>query len=141
MKKHILCAILITISMQGNLYAQDNYLTRHSQSDRLFNIYPPIVNHIHTAYLLKNEKMIIEMADITDYDILNNLDSVLKVLMSDIEFYKDSLQVTGDVRIDYAITEGNSQKMIRFRKYKLPGDLFVIQNNETSKAKSRNKKG
>jgi hypothetical protein len=121
------------ISLQGKLYAQGgNYITQHSAADRLFNIYAPVVNHLHTAHLLKNEKMILELIDITDYDMFQGLDSILTGLMQDIRFYKDSLPATGSVRIDYMLTEGSGQKMMRFKRYSPKGDLFVMQNNETA---------
>jgi hypothetical protein len=118
--------------MQGKLWAQN---MERSKTDKLFNLYPPFVNHIHTAYLQKNEKMIIEMADVTDYDVLKNFDSILSVFMKDIEFYKDSLPVTGSVRIDYELTDGSEQKMMRFKKYPPEGDIYIKQKNETAALK------
>ena len=135
MKSYLIGFLVLLAGGFQPIIAQVDYPGRHSKADMLFNMNPPFVNNIHTAHLLKNEVMIIELADLTDYDLLNNLDSVLAEMMKDIEFYKDSLPPACNVRIDYVITEDSREKIMRFKKYNNDGELFVKQNNEISRLK------
>ncbi len=134
--KYSLIGLLLQIAvMQHPLFAQDQGNHRKSKAEMLFNMNPPFVNNIHTAHLLKNESMIIELADLTDYDLLNNLDSIMRELMKDIEFYKDSMPVTGNIRIDYVVTEDSHEKIMRFAKYSAEGEFFVKQRNDIARLK------
>ena len=132
MKKLFLSALLILISIQGGLFAQLSTQPIHSKAYRLFNILPAVISNRHTAHLQKNEKMIVELIDLADYDMLGRLDTILHSFMKDIAFYKDSLSATESVRIDYRVTEGTDQRMISFTKHAPQGSLFVTQKNTTN---------
>ena len=75
MNKSVFCLLFLVTVLTGQVFAQNEFAPRFSQADKLFNIYPPFVKNIHTAHLRKNEKMIVELADLSDYDMLNHLDS------------------------------------------------------------------
>jgi hypothetical protein len=135
MMKYALIGLMLLVGMQQALLAQDDGVHRKSKAEMLFNMNPPFVNNIHTAHLLKGEAMIIELADLNDYDLLNNLDSIMEEMMKDIEFYKDSMPVTGNIRIDYVITEDSREKIMRFVKYPSSGDLYVKQNIDIARLK------
>ena len=132
MKKYLLSALLIAISMQGPLFAQGQYGSGHSKEDWSFNIYPPVVNHRHIAHLQKNEKMIIELEDVDDYTMLKDIDTILTAMMQDIAFYKDSISASGSVRIDYRVANGIPSRMIRVKQYPEQSAVFIKQDNGTS---------
>ena len=136
MKKTILRLViaLIGYSVPFCAYAQDEgpdfmkenqRLWHLSKSEKMFNIaeVPNISDYVY----LKNGKMIFEMREVADYKYFKNLDSVLLQLRQDIAFYKDSLENgIGNVRIDYALQEGDKTRKVRFIKYNVIGDIFVI---------------
>ena len=74
MKRLILSVALIIISLSGNLYAQARVSGQRTNS--VFNISDDYIYNTHTVYLEHDAKMIIELADVTDYVMLNNLDSL-----------------------------------------------------------------
>jgi hypothetical protein len=145
MKKTILRLViaLIGYSVPFCAYAQDEgpdfmkenqRLWHLSKSEKMFNIaeVPNISDYVY----LKNGKMIFEMREVADYKYFKNLDSVLLQLRQDIAFYKDSLENgIGNVRIDYALQEGDKTRKVRFIKYNVIGDIFVIHHGETEHLK------
>jgi len=133
MKRLVLSVALIVISLSSNLYAQSSIAGKRTNS--VFNISDDYIYNTHTVYLEHDTRMIIEMADVTDYVMLNNLDSLVRQMRFDIDFYKDSLTALDNVRIDYAIRLESDNTMIRFKKYSPDGDIYVKRHGELSKMK------
>lgn len=101
-----------------------------------FNMPSEYVNVRDYAYLPNNARMIVELTNPEQYRELANLDSVLKVLLNDIYFYKDSLENgAGSVRIDYTIDEAFSFNKVRFRKYAPDGDIFMTRPEDKARLK------
>jgi hypothetical protein len=142
MKNLILSAALITISLQGALYAQDDNesyvskLMKLSKAEQTFNANEYLIN-IRDFITLKEGRLILELSGVDDYNSFTNLDSILREFRKDIAFYKDSLESnpTGNVRIDYSYSDGFSFKKIRFKKYNPDGNMFLNQQGEISKLK------
>ncbi len=130
MNRLLLFAALV-ISLQGDLFAQENKQETLTKTQSSFYIVPKRVNHRHWVHLPKDEKMLIEVAN--DYGLIANLDSLLTIVKRDIAFYKDSLDAAGSVRIDYNFTSVPGISKIRFKKYAPDGDLFI--NNHTNVAR------
>ena len=133
MKQLVLSVALITISLSGNLHAQSRVSGQRTNS--VFNISDDYIYNTHTVYLEHDAKMIIEMADVTDYVMLKGIDSLVRQMRFDIDFYKDSLTALDNVRIDYAIRLESDNTMIRFKKYSPDGDIYVKRHGELSKMK------
>ncbi|MCW3122185.1 MAG: hypothetical protein JWQ38_1677, partial [Flavipsychrobacter sp.] len=126
MKKLILSTVLILISLQAQLYAQNDYVSAgmkrmsvKSKAELTFNANEEMI-YIKDFVVLKQGRMILELNSMKDYESFRNLDSILQLLRKDIAFYKDSLDAdpTDHVRIDYALNEEYAFKKIRFKKYK-----------------------
>lgn len=132
MKKLLLFIAVLGIS---TTYAQTfaEYINAHRETT--FQIPPASIYHTHTIYLHDHEKMVIEMTDITDYTMLSDLDSVLRVALADAAFYKDSVTELQNVRIDYDIKLGSDNTIMRFKKYNPDGDIYVKQNGKMSRMK------
>ena len=142
MKKLILSAVLIIISMQGNLYAQNDNVSEHetfynrTKTQQTFNIWNGLVD-IRDFVVLKEGRMILDLNDEKDYASFRNMDSILMNFRKDIAFYKDSLDAnpTGNVRIDYVLNDDYSFKTIRFKRYNAIGSSFLSRDGEISKLK------
>ena len=142
MKKLILSTALIAISLQGNLYAQNDYISAgmkrmsKSKTELTFNANENMI-FLKDFVVLKEGRMILELCGVDDYESFRNLDSLLRVFRKDIAFYKDSLDAnpTGHVRIDYAMNEEYPFKKIRFKKYEADGSIFLNQAGDISKLK------
>lgn len=132
MNRLLLCAALL-ISLQGDLFAQENEQTSQTKTQSSFYVAPKRVHHRHWVHLPKDEKMLIEV--VNDYSLIANLDSLLSVAMQDIAFYKDSLDAAGSVRIDYNFTSVPGISKIRFKKYAPDGDLFVNNHKNVARLK------
>ena len=127
MSKFLLIAGLL-VGLGGTLRAQ-------TKADRVFNMPEKYIYNTHRVHLRGDGLLTIEMADVTDYEMLKNLDSILNRALDDIAFYKDSIQPTDNVRIDYTLQKESDNIMIRFKKYKADGDVFVKKGNELSRLK------
>ncbi len=106
-----------------------------TRADRIFNISDKYIYNTDTVHLQNNNKVIIEMADVTDYVMLKNLDSVVRLLQQDIEFYKDSFKELDNVRIDYALEKDSDNTKLRFRKYQPAGDIYVKRGGQFARMK------
>lgn len=85
---------------------------------------------------LKGGKVIFELRETSDYEQLSELDSILLQLRDDIGFYRDSLENgSGNVRIDYAVQPGKELRKMRFIKYPVRGESFVVSNDKTERLK------
>ena len=128
MKKFTIVTALAISSLMVKLYAQ-------TKAESIFNIPAEYVYNTHTVYLREGAKMVIEMADVTDYGLLKNLDSIVRMMQDDIVFYNGSFQPMDNVRIDYAVeNEGGNAKM-RFKKYAPDGDIYVKHNGQIARLK------
>jgi hypothetical protein len=142
MKKLILGTVLIAISLQAKLYAQNDYNSNlmkrmsRSKTEQTFNAYEGMIT-IRDFVVLKEGRLILDLSRLQDYENFRNLDSILQNFRKDIAFYKDSLEAnpTGGVRIDYALNEEYPFKKIRFKKYNADGNTFLNQGGEISKLK------
>jgi hypothetical protein len=142
MKKLILSTALIAISLQAKLYAQDGEQPTYvknlmrSKTEQTFNAQESWIG-IRDFVVLKEGRMILELAQAQDYDDFRHLDSILQNFRRDIAFYKDSLNAnpTGHVRIDYVLNPEYSFKKIRFKKYDADGNIFMNQDGNISRLK------
>lgn len=135
MKRLTLCAALITISLQGTLFAQENTIANLSKTERSFNMHPGAVHNRHWVTLPKDEKMIVELRHTDDYNLIRDLESLLAQFVTDIAFYKDSLITSGNVRIDYVVTSNPGIRKIRFKKYQPSGDAYINTGSDVSHLK------
>lgn len=142
MRKIILIAGLIAMSLPVKLRAQEDnqpsYIKRltRSKTEQTFSVWEPMVN-IRDYVVLKEGRLILDLAREDDYDNFKNLDSLLTEFKKDIAFYKDSLNAnpTGNMRIDYVMNTEYSFKKIRFKKYNADGSIFMNRDNEISRLK------
>lgn len=135
MTKLLVCTVLIAISLNGKLFAQDNKQKTLSRTESNFNMHPSQAGNKHWVYLPKDEKMLIELHNAADYNILADIESQLAGVMNDIAFYKDSLSPTGNVHVDYALSIKENTRKIRFKRYAPDGDLFLSKDHDVSKLK------
>ncbi len=142
MKKLILFAALIVISLGSNLYAQNGYYDgvvkamNTSKEELTFNAKEGLIN-VRAFVVLKQGRMILDLSDLKDYESFRNIDSLLQEFLKDIAFYKDSLSKnpTGNVRIDYVLNSEYTFKKIRFKLYQPESKIFLNRDGEISKLK------
>lgn len=132
MKK--LFALIVLLSAATG-YAQSfaDYANAHRETT--FAIPEATIYNTHTVYLHDNERMIIEMADVTDYTMLKDLDSLLRTALNDVAFYKDSATALQNVRIDYDLKLESDDIIMRFKKHDPNGDVYVKRHGETLRMK------
>ncbi|NDC43186.1 MAG: hypothetical protein EBZ77_16825, partial [Chitinophagia bacterium] len=84
-------------------------------------------------------ELTLELKQVSDYNQLHHLDSLLVLLERDIAFYRDSLDKVqpANVRIDYQL-DTPATRQLRFRTTAPGGDRFVIRNGETARVKAGN---
>ncbi|MBL7717630.1 MAG: hypothetical protein JNL72_02240 [Flavipsychrobacter sp.] len=136
--KHALLSIVLALAgMGGNLYAQCGNNKSVSKSDMTFNLGKWFITNRHIAYLESGNKMTVELFYIKDYYLLGNLDSLVRGVMEDVSFYKDSLDAAGtnNLRIDYAVTRDNKFKKMRFTVHRTGESTFVKSGNKLSSLK------
>ncbi len=75
------------------------------------------------------------MTDVTDYVLLQHIDSLLQTALNDVIFYKDSVQALEHVRIDYDLKLGSDDILIRCKRYKPVADVYVKHNGRLSAMK------
>jgi hypothetical protein len=142
MRKLILCAALIVISLQGSLYAQDDNessyykLMNRSKTEQTFNLWPSMVG-IRAFVVLNEGRLILDLSRLDDFENFRSLDSVLVSLRKDIAFYKDSLDAfpASGWRIDYVLNTEYSSKKIRFIKHESAGNSFLNREGDISRLK------
>ena len=126
-KVNFLAALLFAVSACS--------VSAQTKADKLFNIPEKYVYNVHTAHLHDGARMMVEMADVTDYVMLKNLDSFVAMMQRDVDFYKDSIKGPENVRVDYAFEWGSDKAMIRFRRHQPSGDIYVKTAGELSRMK------
>jgi hypothetical protein len=147
MKKQIVFAALILMSLTGRVYAQGIYYgqpngsanswwaEKMTKTQRTFGV---ITNRlsIRDYVYLPYGKMIIELDKSSDLAYVHHLDSLLALFVKDVAFYRDSLASNnGSVAIDYVVDPGHDYRELRFKKYDADGSAFVRKNNDVSKLK------
>ncbi|MEO6316163.1 MAG: hypothetical protein ABIU63_09455 [Chitinophagaceae bacterium] len=118
MKTLVLLVLLTSISAE---------LCAQTKADKAFEVPDNIVfNRRFYISLDHGNSMKLELADITDLEKLKNIDSLLKIFITDISGLKDSLaEPLSAKRIDY-LTDENGRKKIRFQQFLPKGNAFVL---------------
>ncbi|MBX2905045.1 MAG: hypothetical protein KF744_03350 [Taibaiella sp.] len=95
--------------------------------------------NIQDRVYLKGGIVYFDLKSVKDYEGIKGIDTVLRNLLNDIQFYRDSLDNgSGNVRIDYSLTVGKTHRELRFIKYPHRGESFVLQDGETQRLKIEN---
>ena len=143
MKRLLLYLLPISLCLCSRLLAQPapslEELERqysHAHPEVMFNFPAFRINHRHYVIFPRHEEMAVNLISPSGYNLLGNLDSIIKVFSKDVEFYKDSVPNGGNVRIDYLLSD-EYPKLIRFKKYAPCNDLFVQQKGGLSYLKTR----
>ncbi|MDQ6902656.1 MAG: hypothetical protein M3139_06550 [Bacteroidota bacterium] len=129
--KKLIIVLMLSISILPNLCAQSN-----DKTSRAFEVPSNIIiNRRFYIDLDKGNKLEIELTDITDLEKISNIDSLLKIFVSDITPFKDSLsdELTSK-RIDY-VTDAQGRKKIRLQHFQPKGDSYLLTNGELSSLK------
>lgn len=114
-------------ALTANAQSFTEHVNAHRETS--FGLAPADIYHRHIVWLKNGEKMIIELADVTDYTLLRHLDSLLESALADVVFYKDSVAPLEHVRIDYDVKLESDNVLMRFRRYKQDGDVYVKKQN------------
>lgn len=95
------------------------------------------VNIRDYAYLPNKARVKFELNNVSQYEeIKGSIDTILRSLMREMTFYKDSLNTNGgSVWIDYAIDDELGIRKLRFVKHQPDGDIFMSKNGDVSKLK------
>lgn len=141
MRKFSFCLTLAFAGAMGGVWAQSIVLempnTEANATEERFNA-SKFVN-IQDRVYLKGGVVYFDLKSVNDYKGLMGIDTVLRNLWEDIQFYRDSLENgSGNVRIDYSLTIGKSHRELRFIKYPQRGESFVLQDSETQRLKIEN---
>lgn len=127
----MLCFLVLITSITGATFAQKNT----TNSDKIFDLSPGYASRRFTIDLGKGNKMQIELSNMQDLNRFSNIDSVIRVFLTDMQPLQDSL---GDElvskRIDYT-TDSMGTKKIRIRKFKPKGSTFVVRNGDVASLK------
>src|SRR5947209_3895913 len=109
MKKFI-SVLMLLISITANLCAQSG------KEDKAFEVPSNIIiNRRFYINLRKENKLWIELTDITDLSRIVNMDSIVHLFLEDIALLKDSLaDPLTSKRVDY-VTDAQNRKKIRFQ--------------------------
>src|SRR3990170_7512601 len=96
--KQLFFFLMLTTGITGTPFAQVN----QNKSDQVFDLNPNFASRKFIIDLGKGNKMQVELSDMDDLRRFENMDSIIRVFLKDIEPLKDSL---GDEllarRIDY----------------------------------------
>ncbi len=126
MKKSI-SLLMLLVSITANLCAQTN------TSDKAFQVPDNII--IQRRFYIdldKKNRLQIEVTDITDLQIITNMDSLLQVFLKDVQPLQDSIaDPLTSKRIDY-VTDAQGRKKIRFLQYQPKGAGFLLQDGEVA---------
>ncbi len=138
MRQLTLCLALAVASVAGNVCAQTLLLemdhTEANATEERFNAGKYV--NIQDRVYLKGGVVYFDLKSVKDYEGLMGIDTVLRNLLNDIQFYHDSLENgSGNVRIDYSLTVGKNHRELRFIKYPQRGESFVLQDGETQRLK------
>lgn len=134
--KKLLLIVALTCA-KGHTFAQNQYAKPvGNKTDQVFNIHPWQVNIRDFVHLKDNERMIIELKNVNDYNKLADIKQTLTTLMKDAAFYRDSLDNNpGNVRINYVTYEDKDITHFQFKRYAPEGDIYVQKKGELSHLK------
>jgi hypothetical protein len=123
--KKITCLMMLLVSITVNLCAQTN------NSDKFFQVPDNIIITRRFFINLENgNKMQIDLTDITDLNVISNIDSLLQVFSTDIAGLKDSVaDPLSSKRIDY-FTDAKGRKKIRFQQHQPKGASFLLDKGD-----------
>src|SRR5450432_1185865 len=100
--KRIIGLLVLATSITGNVCAQEK--VQLTNTDKTFEVPANRITRRFTVNLGTGNKMQIELTAIEDIDHLKNVDSLVKVVLHDLEPLKDSLSdELLPKRIDFAI--------------------------------------
>lgn len=129
--KKMLCFLMLIISITGATFAQD----RTTISDRTFDLPDRFAARRFTVDLGKGNKMQVDVDNMDDLNRLSNIDSVIRVFLTDMQPLQDSV---GDElvskRIDYA-TDSMGRKKIRIQQFMPKGSTFILTHGEVASLK------
>lgn len=131
----LLCAVAPVISGAQDL--ECTFCGPKAQTKTQSNFNASYINHRHIVTLEKGNKMIVEMFNIKDYDVLNDVGGVLRSFREHLKPLADSLETvpSGHVRIDYSYSTAAAYRKIRIKKYTPDGDLFLTNEGEVARLK------
>lgn len=132
MKKLLLLFMLLPVAC---CYAQSISGYGEAHTETSFAIAQEDIYHTHVVNLQNKQQMIIELTDVTDYILLKNFDSVLRVALNDVAFYKDSVSALEHVRVDYDIKLGSDDILMRFSRHQPVADVYVKRNGNIAAMK------
>jgi hypothetical protein len=124
--KKTMCVLMLLISITGDLCAQTK-----NKSDKAFEVPENIIiNRRFYINLEKNNRLEIELTDITDLQRIANIDSLLQVFVDDITPLKDSISdPLTSKHIDY-LTDAQGRKKIRLQQFQPKGATYLVNNGE-----------
>lgn len=129
MKKTAIVLMLL-ISIPGSLWAQTK---TSSKSDKAFEV-PENIIIVRRFYidLGKENKLKIELTDLSDLQRIANMDSLLQVFKENMASLKDSfLNPLTSKKVDY-IRDAKGRKKIRFQQFQPQGAGFLLNNGQLS---------
>lgn len=129
--KLFIALVMLTTSIPGATIAQEN----RSSTDKMFNLDQWQPHRRFWIDLGQGNKMRIELVATEDLILFNNMDSVLRTFMHDIEPLRDSLNnELQSKRIDYT-TDSAGRRKIRLTLHDPAGSTFLVQNDEVAALK------
>lgn len=112
---------------------RESYAQESKTSDRIFEL---PANKVHRKFIIelgRNDKMQIELTELEGLSHVKNVDSLVALLIRDLEPLKDSLTETGlfNRRIDYVL-DTTVNKKIRVQRFYPSSSHFVVRDGEAS---------
>ncbi len=141
MKRLTMIALVLVCAMNGVWAQMEGYFNNdrqpmRSSMERNFEMPELFINIRDFVHLPNKGRMVLELNNVGQYEELKGLDSVLRVLMQQIAFYKDSLaNGSGQVSIYYTVDEAYSFSKIRFKKYAVEGDVYMHSGDDVAQLK------
>jgi hypothetical protein len=132
MKKNFY-GLMLAISITGTCFAQAD--AGFTNTDRTFQLSPQYFKRKFIIDLGKENKLQIELYDMADLALFDNMDSVLRVFLKDIEPLKDSLadELTSK-RIDY-LTDSMGRKKILIQQFRQKGSSYLVNHGDVAALK------
>ncbi|HSB92102.1 MAG TPA: hypothetical protein VLC28_03255 [Flavitalea sp.] len=129
--KQLISLLVLLASINGTLTAQDN----RTATEKLFDYESSQAHKRFWIDLGQGNKMRIEIAADEDLHLFNNMDSVIRTFLHDIEPLKDSLENEYvSKRIDYT-TDSAGRRKIRLKLYDSKPSTFLVQNDDVAALK------
>ncbi len=124
--------LMLAISITGNCIAQQPSTTN---SDQIFELSSDIFNRRFIMELGNGNKLQIELNNMADLALFNNMDSILRTFLEDIEPLRDSLSdELAAKRIDY-ISDSLGRKKIRIQQFRQKGSSYLINKGDMASLK------